>query len=383
MASDTWGKCVESFEFRDYPQALTLIDSLIKQKPDCLTYQIRRARCLSALGKTDEALHLYDSLAKQYKGERASILPEKAVVLVQTQKVEEALKIIQSLDNENLHPNMRFITCKSLVLMANNRKNEALELLITSLSHATAEQKEDSLNNAFLIVELYNLAKRHDIALRLLDNLLEDYPMYGRFWLARAAYGITFNSDSVLVCLEKAEKCKDAPAIRGGILCLKVYYYTNITHDYSHAMECMHHLIKINCQLDDFSKGVYLTTLYFASKQFNQAALEIKKLDPMVKTEGQEYELLYCKLLFALANNDGNEIQQLLDKNEKVCQYDEKYNNGEMVNSFRIFSVAYRQPNDNELAQLVLTIYKKNSYALTREIPFSVIFYTVDWDRKI
>lgn len=218
LASDTWTKCVESFEFRDYSQALALVDSLIKQNSDCLKYQIRRARCLSALGKTAEALRLYDSLAKQYKEEHTSILPEKALVLVQTQKPKEALEIIQSLDSEKLLSNMRFITCKALVLMANDQEDEALNLLLNSFPPQTIdtqEDEEDCLNNSLLLAELYNLARCHDMALNVLDRVLEDYPMYGRFWLARATYCVTFNRKNVLFYLEKAEKCKDAPVIYG------------------------------------------------------------------------------------------------------------------------------------------------------------------------
>ena len=83
--TDIWYEFLESFSFRDYPYALKLIDSLIKNQPDSLEYQIYRARCLSAMGKTDEALSIYDNLAQKYndKDEQSAILSEKAVVFVQ------------------------------------------------------------------------------------------------------------------------------------------------------------------------------------------------------------------------------------------------------------------------------------------------------------
>ena len=82
-ASD-WNSCLESFDFRDYPNALKLVNSLIEKHPDNLTFLIRRARCLSAMGKADEALRIYDSLAQKFKDkdEQSAILSEKAVVLV-------------------------------------------------------------------------------------------------------------------------------------------------------------------------------------------------------------------------------------------------------------------------------------------------------------
>lgn len=163
---------------------------------------------------------------------------------------------------------------------------------------------------------------------------------------------------------------------------MKVYYYANIEHDYSRAMEYMRLLKDTNCQLSEVNKGIFTISLYIASKQYNLAASEIKRLDVMTKTELQEFGLFYCKLTIAMMNNDGNEIQQLLDKNEKICQYAENHNYGKIVNGFRLLSVAYQQSEDNELAQLVRSLNKDASF-FTKDISYSVILYTADWNRKI
>ena len=262
--TDIWYEFLESFSFRDYPYALKLIDSLIKNQPDSLEYQIYRARCLSAMGKTDEALSIYDNLAQKYndKDEQSAILSEKAVVFVQKNKNKNALELIQSIDKDNPQTSLRYMTCKAIVLIANDQHDKALELLTNSIIKKGFGLRYDYLNNAFLYVELCCLAGHYDEALHMADQLINVDSKYGRFWLVRAYLNMKLHPDNVLITLERADKCKDEPVIRGEILLLKVYYYTQIEQNYSQAIEYMQKLMDIKCQWNDFNKNSCLTFLY-------------------------------------------------------------------------------------------------------------------------
>lgn len=385
MTTAVWNDCLASFDYRDYPKALKLVDSLIIKHPDNLTYLIRRARCLSAIGKTEEALSVYDNLAQKFKDkdEQIRILSEKAVVLVQMNKNKDAIELIQAIDRLNPGQTiLRFITCKSIVMMANSQYKEAWELLSNSLSQGSLGQYEDSRNNSFLFAELSILAERFDISLRIIDYTVDEFPMLGRYWLARAALSFLFRQDQVLYCLEQAEKCKDEPAVRGGILLMKVCYYADCEHDYSRALEYMQQLMGVKCQLDDFNKNALLATMYFYTKQYNNARTITNKLEMLAKADNELYIVFRFKLYIAHINKDGKEIQQLLGNNEKLCQYCETMNNGKMLKAFRMAANAYQQPSDNELAQLV-SDYMADFTIPRKEIPLTVFFYSFDWDKRI
>ena len=382
--TDIWYEFLESFSFRDYPYALKLIDSLIKNQPDSLEYQIYRARCLSAMGKTDEALSIYDNLAQKYndKDEQSAILSEKAVVFVQKNKNKNALELIQSIDKDNPQTSLRYMTCKAIVLIANDQHDKALELLTNSIIKKGFGLRYDYLNNAFLYVELCCLAGHYDEALHMADQLINVDSKYGRFWLVRAYLNMKLHPDNVLITLERADKCKDEPVIRGEILLLKVYYYTQIEQNYSQAIEYLQKLMDIKCQWNDFNKNTCLTFLYIMTEQYDKAGITIKKLDSLAKTDEEQYEVFCYKLYLAHINKDGKEIQQLLENNKKLCQYCEKMNNGKMLKVFRMAAKAYQQPSDNELAQLV-SDFMADFKVPRKEIPLTVFFYSFDWDKSL
>ena len=385
-ASD-WNSCLESFDFRDYPNALKLVNSLIEKHPDNLTFLVRRARCLSAMGKADEALSIYDNLAQKFKDkdEQSAILSEKAVVLVQMHKNEEALKLIRYVDNSNPLNSQRYITCKSMVLIANKAYKDAIPLLLCSLEQGERGQREDYCNNAFLLVDKYCEIGHYDIALDILDQLLEHYPMYGRFWLARAALCTLFNRDNVLNILEKAEKCKDAPAIQGGILFLKAYYYAYININLTRAIEYAQQLMNEKSQLGDFGKTLFLSELYLSAKQYDQTALLINKLDKLAKYDLELYRTVWHKarLYFYIEDFKAfNDLYKSYEKNDSLRLYDKNKGDGQLDFSLKVCLLAWQQKKDNELAQIMYSSCN-NDKVPKFEFPLTILFYTADWDRRL
>ena len=385
-ASD-WNSCLESFDFRDYPNALKLINSLIEKHPDNLTFLIRRARCLSAMGKADEALSIYDNLAQKFKDkdEQSAILSEKAVVLVQMHKNEEALKLIRYVDGSNPLNSQRYITCKSMVLIANKAYKDAIPLLLCSLEQGERGQREDYCNNAFILVDNYCITGHNDIALNILDQLLEHYPMYGRFWLARAALCTLFNRDNVLYTLEKAEKCKDAPAIQGDILFLKAYYYAFIDIKLPRAIEYAQQLMNEKSQIHEFGKTLFLSELYLLAKQYDQAVLLINKLDKLAKSDLEQHRTFWNKarLYFYIEDFKAfNDLYKSFERNDSLRLYDKNNEDGQLDFSLKVCLLAWQQKKDNELAQLMYISCKNSKFS---DFPFSltILFYTADWDRRL
>ena len=382
---DIWNECLESFEYRDYSKALKLVNSLIERYPNNLSYQIRRTRCISAMGKTDEALGIYDNLARKFKdkNEQAAILSEKAVVLVQQHKFKDALELLQSIDDNDLQQkNLRYMTCKAIILMANGQYEKAQQFLSNSVPLASPfgqDQYEDRRNVGFLFAELCSILGEPNRSQEMIDLLIEEFPSIGRFWLARAALYFSSRPGQVLSCLDKAEKCKDEPAIRGGILFMKVCYYRDVERNYPCALKYMQILMDLKNQPRNFYKDAYLTNLYIITKNFEQADKEINKLNVIAKTIEEQYEVFFLKLYLAFVKKDGKEIQQLLEKNKNLCEYSDKMNNGQAIKIFRIASIAYQRRSDDELAQLVCDYFENFEFS-RKKIYITTFFYSVDWN---
>lgn len=382
-ASD-WNNCLESFDFRDYPNALKQVNSLIEKHPDNLTFLIRRARCLSAMGKADEALRIYDSLAQKFKDkdEQSAILSEKAVVLVQINKNKDALKLIQSVDNLNPSITLRYLNCKSIVLLINGKLEEANNILSNSFKQGECGQPEDYRNIGLLYAELLYLIKSYDVALLVVESLVDHYPSYGRFWLVRAAFNLEYNNATLLYYLSKAEQCRDSSAIRGGIYFLKATYYQRIKQDLTNALKYSKLSMDSTCQLSDFNKNAYLAIQYLVRHQYTQASLVINKLEKMAKTNKEQFEILHYKLYLAYSKKDLNEIQNILsniDENRDQFSYIE--NSRTLINSYRAYLIANQQSEDSELSQLVIELFKDHVSIFKRVSP-SIYFYTTDWNKQ-
>ena len=209
--------------------------------------------------------------------------------------------------------------------------------------------------------------------------------MYGRFWLARAALCTLFNRDNVLYTLEKAEKCKDAPAIQGDILFLKAYYYAYIDISVPRAIEYAQQLMNEKSQIHEFGKTLFLSELYLLAKQYDQAVLLINKLDKLAKSDLEQHRTFWNKarLYFYIEDFKAfNDLCKSFERNDSLRLYDKNNEDGQLDFSLKVCLLAWQQKKDNELAQLMYISCKNSKFS---DFPFSltILFYTADWDRRL